>query len=84
MQVNFTRTSGSTSVTLVAVHAADPKCASGETLTAATFTVNASTTIALPYGTWSLQISGKSPVGSWPTVALDPRVATTAVANVKI
>ena len=84
VQVNFTRVSGSTSVTLVAVHAADPKCGSGETLTAGTFTVNATTTIALPYGTWSLQISGKSPVGSWPTVVLDPRVATTTVANVKI
>jgi len=48
------------------------------------FTVNASTTVALPYGTWTLQITGKTPVGSWPVVTLDPRVATTATANVKI
>jgi type II secretory pathway pseudopilin PulG len=82
--VNFTRTSGSGAVSVVAVHAADPKCTSGETLTVASFTVNASTTIALPYGTWTLQISGKTPVGSWPVVTLDPRVTTTATANVKI
>ena len=84
VQVNFTRTSGSTSVNVVAVHAADPQCASGETLTVASFTVNGTATIALPYGTWTLQVTGKSPVGSWPVVVLDPRVTTTTVANVKI
>jgi hypothetical protein len=70
-----------------AVHAADPKCASGETLaTAATFTVNSAspTAIALPYGTWTLQISGKTPVGSWPTVVLDPRSSASVSATVKI
>ena len=82
--VNFTRNTGSGAVSVVAVHAADPKCTSGETLTVASFTVNASTTIALPYGTWTLQVTGKTPVGSWPVVTLDPRVTTTATANVKI
>ena len=71
-------------MSVVAVHAADAKCTAGETLTVASFTVNGSTTIALPYGTWTLQVTGKSPVGSWPVVTLDPRVTTTATANVKI
>jgi len=85
--VNFTRNSGSGSVTVNAVHAADPNCASGETLaTAATFTVNSATptAIALPYGTWTLQIPGKTPVGSWPTVVLDPRASGPVSATVKI
>jgi prepilin-type N-terminal cleavage/methylation domain-containing protein len=85
VQVNFTRTSGSGAVTINAVHASgDPRCSSGQTLAVASFTVNASTTIALPYGTWTLQASGKTPVGSWPVVTLDPRVTTTATANVAI
>lgn len=85
VQVNFTRASGTTAVNLVAVHASgDPRCSSGSTLTAATFTVSGSTTIALPYGTWTLQISGKTPVGSWPTVTLDPRSSSTVNANVNI
>jgi type II secretory pathway pseudopilin PulG len=82
--VNFTRTSGSGAVTVNAVHANDPKCTTGETVAVASFTVNASTTVALPYGTWTLQISGKTPVGSWPVVVLDPRSTGTVTANVKI
>ena len=49
-----------------------PKCTSGETLAVATFTTSTSTLVALPYGTWTLKITGKSPVGSWPVIALDP------------
>ena len=81
--INFTRNTGSAAVSVVAVHAADAKCTSGSTLTVASFTVNGSTTVALPYGTWTLQVTGKTPVGSWPVVTLDPRVPTTATANVK-
>lgn len=84
VQVNFSRASGSTAVNIVAVHAADPKCLSGETLTIATLTVSGSTLVALPYGTWTLQASGKTPVGSWPVVALDPRSSATTTANVNI
>ena len=85
VQVNFTRASGTTSVNVVAVHASgDPRCASGETLTVASFTTNGSTTVALPYGTWTLQVTGKTPVGSWPVVTLDPRSSSTVTANVNI
>lgn len=85
VQVNFTRASGTTAVNVVAVHASgDPRCASGETLTVASFTTNGSTTVALPYGTWTLQVSGKTPVGSWPVVTLDPRSNSIVNANVNI
>ncbi len=85
VQVNFTRASGTSAVSLVAVHASgDPRCTSGETLTLASLTTSGTTTVALPYGTWTLQVSGKSPVGSWPVVTLDPRSAATTNANVSI
>jgi hypothetical protein len=84
VQLNFTRNSGSSSVNVVAVYASDPRCTTGQTLTVASFTVNGSTTVALPYGTWTLQVTGKSPVGSWPVVVLDPRASGIVTANVAI
>jgi len=84
VQLNFSRTSGSTNLTINAVHAADWKCNGGETLPVASVTTSTSTLVALPYGTWTLKINGKSPVGSWPVVMLDPRSTTTVPANVSI
>jgi prepilin-type N-terminal cleavage/methylation domain-containing protein len=85
VQLNFTRQSGSGAVTVNAVHASgDPRCSSGQTLAVASFTVNGSTTVALPYGTWTLQAAGKTPVGSWPVVTLDPRSSATVNATVSI
>lgn len=71
--------------TVVAVHEADSKCASGKTLTVATFSANTGNAlVALPYGTWTLKVVGKTPVGAWPQVVLDPRSATTTNAVVQI
>ena len=85
VQVNFTRASGSGSVTIVAVHGNDTLCPAGETLTVATFTATTGTAlIALPYGTWTIKASGKTPIGSWPVVTLDPSATAASTANVSI
>lgn len=70
--------------TVVAVHAADNGCPSGETLTLATFTDNTgSARVALPYGTWTLQVPGHGPSsGSWPTVSVSPTAASVPTVNV--
>jgi Tfp pilus assembly protein PilV len=57
---------------ITAVHAADSVCASGETHTVGTTDANGDITIGLPFGTWQLQESGHSAVGSWPSVTLNP------------
>ena len=85
VQVNYTRASGTGSVTIIAVHGSDTLCPSGETLTVASFTGSGGTAlIALPYGTWTIKASGKTPIGSWPVVTLDPSATAAATANVSI
>ena len=71
--------------TIIAVHAADAICASGETITLTTFPSNTgSALIALPYGTWTIKAQGKNPVGSYPTVAVSPLATAALTANVNI
>lgn len=72
--------------TVVALHAADNGCPSGETLTLATFTDNTGNArVALPYGTWTLQVPGHSPSsGSWPTVSLNPTAGSVPQVEVQI
>jgi prepilin-type N-terminal cleavage/methylation domain-containing protein len=85
VQINYTRASGSGSVSIVAVHGNDTMCPSGETLTVATFTASTGNAlVALPYGTWTIKASGKTPVGSWPVVSLDPAATASSTANVSI
>jgi type II secretory pathway pseudopilin PulG len=70
-------------VDVVAVHDADNGCPTGLQYTVATFTGAGSALVALPYGVWTLQVPGHTPLsGSWPTVTLDPRVTGMSVANV--
>ncbi|MBV9096717.1 MAG: prepilin-type N-terminal cleavage/methylation domain-containing protein [Frankiaceae bacterium] len=83
VRVNVTSASNAavTGLTVIAVHAADPAgtpCASGETLTAPVTTASGGITqVLLPYGKWTLQVSGKTLQSgkTWPVVTLDPRVA---------
>jgi len=70
---------------VVAVHAADSGCPSGQTLTIGTVATSVGTLLAaLPYGTWTLQVPGHSPVGSWPTFTLDPSGPSIVNATVQI
>jgi Tfp pilus assembly protein PilV len=62
-------------VTVVAVHDSDNVC-SGATHVLGTTDAAGNLTAALPFGTWKLQVQGKSPSGSWPSTVLDPRDLT--------
>jgi type II secretory pathway pseudopilin PulG len=69
--------------TILAVHGADNGCPTGLSYSLGTFSGPATTLVALPYGSWTFQVSGASPyTGSWPTVALDPRVPGNTVVQV--
>jgi prepilin-type N-terminal cleavage/methylation domain-containing protein len=57
---------------VVAVHGSDNGCGSGETVALGLTGVNGKLQAALPYGTWTIQVTGHSPAGSWPTLVLDP------------
>lgn len=68
-----------------AVHLADAGCPSGNTLTFTGSTdANGVLDLAMPYGTWEIQVTGRSPAGAWPSVVLDPRVATTTNLTVDV
>ncbi len=70
---------------IVAVHASDAGCPSGQTITLGTVPDGVATLLAaLPYGTWQLRVPGHSPVGSWPTVTLDPTGAAVTFVSVQI
>jgi type II secretory pathway pseudopilin PulG len=70
-------------VQLKAVHAADASpngCLSGQTLTFSGFTDSSGQTkIALPYGSWQIQVVGKTPSSSWPTLVVTAASTTTPI-----
>ncbi len=68
---------------IIATHLADNGCPTGLQYTIGTFSGPATSLVALPYGTWTFQVSGGTPYsGSWPTVPLDPRVSGNTVVQV--
>ena len=70
-----------------AVHTGPGTCPAGnETLTFSQTTAAGTglVTIALPYGDWRLEVPGKSPSGSWPSVSIRPSTPTPAVKQVTI
>jgi prepilin-type N-terminal cleavage/methylation domain-containing protein len=62
--------------TVLAVHAADTGngCTAGQTWTlSGTTDANGNILAALPYGLWTIQVSGRTPTsGVWPTTTLNP------------
>jgi hypothetical protein len=58
-----------------AVHAADSGCTDGKTLIVGSTNASGIVRVALPYGTWELQVENRTPVGSWPTVSVSPLTA---------
>ncbi len=61
--------------TVVATHASDNICA-GETHVVGTTDALGNLTTALPWGTWTFSVQGRSPTGAWPSTVLDPRDLT--------
>jgi type II secretory pathway pseudopilin PulG len=59
---------------VVAKHNADTGCPAGETLTVGPADATGKVLAALPYGAWTIQ-SGAIPIGSWPSVVVDPTKA---------
>ncbi len=55
-----------------AVHGADAGCGSGETLTLGSTDATGTLVVAMPFGTWTLQVTGQSPATSWPITTLAP------------
>lgn len=85
LNVQFERDSGSGSVTVVAVHAADTMCGSGETLTLTAFSgTSGNQLVALPYGTWTIQALGQTAASAWNRVVLSPNDTSTADVDVHI
>jgi hypothetical protein len=70
-------------VTVTANHAADQTCGSGATYTLGVTDATGHLTTALPYGTWKIQVTGKSPQGGvWPNLVLNPTTPATPALNV--
>lgn len=85
LQIAFARDTVGSTLTVVAVHAADNGCGSGSTLTVASFTADGtSQLVALPYGTWSIQVLGATPHDSWPTAVMNPTNSGLQTVNVRI
>jgi hypothetical protein len=60
-------------------------CASGQTLSVSvTSDANGLVTMALPFGQWTIQLSGKTVIGSWPVASLDPSITTEIPVSVTI
>ncbi len=73
LQIAFERDTPGAPATVIAVHAPDNGCGSGETLTLTSFSGNnGDQLVALPYGTWSIQVPGETAPGSWETAVMDP------------
>jgi hypothetical protein len=68
--------------TVVATHAADSVCASGETHVLGITSATGVLTTALPFGTWQITVTGKSPATTWPSVVLDPTLPATPTVTV--
>ncbi|HEX4492532.1 MAG TPA: prepilin-type N-terminal cleavage/methylation domain-containing protein [Acidimicrobiia bacterium] len=70
--------------TVVATHAADSVCASGETHSLGTTDATGALTTALPYGTWQLSVTGRNALTTWPSLVLDPTATTTPAVEVDV
>jgi hypothetical protein len=68
--------------TVVATHAPDQSCATGETHQLGTTNATGQLSAALPYGTWQLSVTGHSALTTWPSVVLDPTAVTTPTVEV--
>lgn len=62
-------------VTVTATHASDAGCSGGVTYTLGTTDASGQVTAALPYGTWTIKVTGRTVVGSWPIAVIDPALS---------
>jgi hypothetical protein len=74
---------GISGVTVVAVHAADSSCATGDLVTLGATGAGGLLKVSLPYGTWTLQAVGQTKSGSWPITTVR-RGQAAAAAQVNI
>lgn len=70
--------------TVVAVHGADSGCPGGETVTLGVTDAAGVIVAGLPFGTWTIQVTGEAPVSSWPSAVLDPTGASVVTAEVLV
>lgn len=57
---------------LRAYHDPDDGCPQGKTLNLGVTGLDGTARVALPYGTWRIEVSGMTPSGSWPAPTLSP------------
>ena len=64
----------------------DPLCGTGETHVAGTTVLTSLGRVnsAPPYGSWTVKVVGRTPVGAWPTITLDPTVPGVVTALVRV
>jgi hypothetical protein len=70
--------------TVRVTHFADNICGSNEVHTAGVTDATGTVSVALPYGTWRVTVTGKSPVGAWPDAVLDPTGSGIVVVEVPV
>jgi len=69
--------------TVRVVHGPDSAC-TGESLVIGATDATGSVRTALPFGTWSVQVEGRTPLTAWPDAVVDPRVAGAVPATVVV
>lgn len=71
--------------TVIATHAPDAECPSGQTFTLGVTDATGSIVAGLPYGEWQIEVVGNpTPLSGWPTATLDPTGATVVSATVDL
>lgn len=71
-------------VSVVASHAPDAGCAAGASYTLGVTDSQGSVVVALPYGTWEASVVGRSAVGGWPHLVIDPIATAVPEATVSV
>jgi hypothetical protein len=71
-------------VPVVAYHDPDSGCPQGKTHSLGITDITGTVRVALPYGSWRIEATNRTPVGSWPIPQLSPLTADPQVLTVTV
>ena len=98
-QITVTDRTGPGPVQVIAEHEPDPGCSDGEAYTLGQVSGTGTLVVALPHGTWTLRVVGRTwtgatagdpdaeppvPARNWPSLVLDPREEQQAILTVEV